>query len=297
MLENIQEARSLNEIKAIVVKSLIANGFSVSIRLEDRKYQLTDLENTFAILWIALTLITAGSLRNAVIWTFTIILALLAEQIIDIVIYWFRSRNQSGRRRFYARLLSRSLYKRMNGWLAIFLIAILICVGPLFHFEIIFPEFLWFILISVICFQLAIMDNCFRLSVKDKLLSLRLWLIRGIKSIPNIRFSMVAPGVILAFILASISNALWQFIDLLSWTKLSVIVVSLLVFVIIPSISSVGKSLRTYFDTYKFTNEPFSSESLYKAVIQCTSQTYSKSMSIKKFDPYPEGNQWKWKKK
>jgi len=108
---------------------------------------------------------------------------------------------------------------------------------------------------------------------------------------------MVAPGVILAFILASISNELWQFIDTLNWTKLTIIFLGLLVLVIFPSISSVGKSLRIYFDTYEFTNEPFSPDSLYKAVIQCTSRAYAKKLSIKKFDPYLEGNQWKWQKK
>ena len=297
MLGNIQKASSLNEIKSIVVKSLIANGFSASIRLEDRKYQLTVLENTLTGLWIALSIITAGSLRNAGIWILTIVLALLVEQIIDIVIYRFKSRNQSDSRWFYARLFSRSIYKRMNGWLAIFLIAIFISVTSLFHFETVYPKFLWFMFISLIYIQLAVMDNSFRVSVKDKLLSLGLWLIRGMSSILKTRFNMVAPGVILAFILASISNELWQFIDLLSWTKLSIILLGLLVLVIIPSIFSVGKSLRIYFDTYKFTNEPFSPESLYKAVIQCTSRAYSKRISIKEFDPYPEGNQWKWQKK
>jgi hypothetical protein len=297
MSSYIRKTRSLEAIKSIVVKALISNGFSETVRLEDRKYQLTVFENRYAKLWLVLSYVLVGSIKNAGIWTLTILLALLAEQIIDIIIYRFRFRSQSGSQWFYERLFSRSLYKRMNIWLAVFLIAIFLRLVILFSFDIVNRSSVWFIGISTVFVQIAVMDNSFRMSIKDKLLSLGLWLIRGMSSILKTRFSMVAPGVILAFILASISNELWQFIDTLSWTKLLIIILGLVVLVIIPSISSVGKSLRIYFDTYKFTNVPFLPESLYKAVIQCTSREYAKRISIKKFDLYPEGNQWKWQKK
>jgi len=166
MSSYIQKSRSLNEIKSIVIKSLIANGFSASIRLEDRKFQLTVLENTLTGLWIALSLITVGSVRNAVIWILIIILALLAEQIVDIIIYRRNSRNQSGGKRFSKRFFLRSLYKRMNIWLAIFLIFFSICFIRLFQFEITYPMFLG---VTLFYIQLAVMDNSFRICIKDKL--------------------------------------------------------------------------------------------------------------------------------
>lgn len=167
----------MKQIKEIVVNTLIANGFSEAIVIEDRKYQLKIIERVLIGIWLAFSVISIRK-TQIFLWVLAVFLAFLCEQIVDLIIRRFKYLNNKNNpwSDLAKQSISRSAYKRINIWFNLFILV--------FHFYFsVMPSnpILYFIVLELSA-MLAIMENHFKQTIKDKFLILGTSILKGITS-------------------------------------------------------------------------------------------------------------------
>lgn len=105
------------------------------------------------------------------------------------------------------------------------------------------------------------------------------------------------PGIIVSTVIGSISGDIWQVLDSLSWLKIFAVALVFFVLTITPSISAQRKTLQEYLDTFKFDQDIFSAERLYKAVLKCQKRSKVRNLSFAVFEKYSDSYSWKWQRR
>jgi len=298
-IQYLQGSKARKQLKTIVVYALVTNGFSTKVRLEDRRFQLRTAEKVALLVGLILSLIAAGNLRDLFTWLLILLLCFLVEQLIDAVACWVRFHKEYNGDWSYLKekSLSRPIYRRINAWFGSCMLILIAYSGLLLRIT------FWISIGSIFVLGLiltaAVVENS-KGQAGQINLGLGLWLRRGVSQVPSI-FStaagMVAPGVLVSMIIGAISAEVWQFLNVLSWVKLSTVLFGVLVIAMLFSMAQLRGSLRKQITTAQFNRNPFDPAELYKAVIRCTPRRFAKKTSIDHFLAFPESYSSKWRER
>lgn len=300
-IQYLQESKALNQLKSTVVYALVTNGFSTKVRLEDRSFQLRTAEKAALLLGLVLSLIAAENLRNLFTWLLILLVCFLVEQLVDAAACWLRFHREYNGDWSYLKekSLSRPVYRRINAPFELCML-ILIAYSGLFT-----RITSWISIASIFVLgpilTAAVMENSKGQAGQFNLgLGLGLWLRRGVSQVPSI-FStaagMVGPGVIVSMIIGAVSAEIWQFLNALSWVKLSIALFVLLVIAMVFSMAQLRGSLRKHITTAQLSRNPFDPAELYKAVIRCTPRRFATKTSIDVFPAFSKSYSWKWRER
>lgn len=292
----------MDRLKEIVIKTLNKNGFGHVVAVEERESQIKKIEYILVGLWILLSCLFIKDIVGVFLWLLMVLTCLFSEQILSLLYVYFVYRKGTSLRKVYSQSISRSIYKRLNiSFFCLYFLSFILLSS-------------WYISSSTLVMYanlegiiqggfpgFFIMDNLSK--KKDRSLwgmIFNLWysVTRGGKqtlSLFNSGIGFVIPGIALAFVVGAISQDFWQFISEISWIDLSIILCLVVFFILMPSSSSMARTLDMYIRDLNLDKDCFSVERLYRAVVRCSSDEEAKKILPQQFNVYSDCYSWKWK--
>jgi hypothetical protein len=151
-----------------------------------------------------------------------------------------------------------------------------------------------FLLIFAVVYN-VLPDQYKKMSMVVNILSLGIFLIRAIKqffrTLDN-GLLMIVPGVVISFVLGTISDNLWQLINRIQWDELAIIISCLIAPILISGLYL--KTINNKLQEFDYDVNLFSPELLYKTLIKRASRANAKKYSPAIFKQFQQSISWKW---
>ena len=104
----------MDKLREIVIRTLNINGFGYVVAIEEQKNQIKIVEYTLVSLWLFLSCVFIKSLTGILLQLFLFFIALIGEQVLLLVFFYFVHRKKFNYKKMRLQSLSRSVYQRLT---------------------------------------------------------------------------------------------------------------------------------------------------------------------------------------